>query len=370
MWLIHCKFMRILFCHENFPGSFAFMGESLARNNEVLFASLHQRRGAAIPNVRRILVRSDQQRGATSYAEIWQESVGAGKSRVAFWKKIHDDFQPDWLLYSFCGGIGFFLHEIFSDAFRVFYPALKGEHDAKSGALRDLQILPVIKSNLCFAFSEGVKKAFPNGVNNRITIIRPWLECKYLSPGHDEESEASCGKTKNLAVIDLRHCETAPMAELRAFIDKAVNMAWQVCVLLGSDCGMDFANPGVFSLRDPILKDRRKIFFAADFYFNPRVAPAAFLEPMACGCPVFYSREKSGCSSLPFCKAVSAPAWSEELLALVRRAPGRLPIYGAKACAWVKARYGDTVLVPAHIKTITEAWLRYKENFEYGLPQV
>ena len=77
--------MRILFCHQNFPGRFGFMAGSLAAdpNNEVLFASCHQRRGATVPGVRRVILRTERLRRPPreeNYAPIWCRYMLSGKS--------------------------------------------------------------------------------------------------------------------------------------------------------------------------------------------------------------------------------------------------------------------------------------------------
>ena len=82
--------MRILFFHKNFPGRFGFMAAHLAANpeNEVLFASCHQRSGAAVPQVRRVIVKPDAARRPQreeNYAQSWCAAMLSGKAATPFW---------------------------------------------------------------------------------------------------------------------------------------------------------------------------------------------------------------------------------------------------------------------------------------------
>lgn len=375
--------MRILFFHKNFPGRFGFMAAHLAANpeNEVLFASCHQRSGAAVPRVRRVIVKPDAARRPQreeNYAQSWCAAMLSGKSRYTFLERLNAEFRPHWVLSSAFGGISFFVPRAFPQAFHVFYAGLEhaprtaeGLSEAKKAEL-NMQGMQALQSRLCFAFSEDQRNLFPEALRPAVRLVTPWVDTDWMKPDasaafcHDAFAPAPGSELVSLDMQGLAADRASSLLKLVAALLGARPSCRMVLCFGGNPvrrlfeawhgglpekprgrvCLADFLRPGEY--RDLFRASTVHVCMGA----RPSPPPGR-LEAMSCGAvvmmpaPVADALLKPGENMLPF----PPGGWEEQLEAIVEALdqPDRLAAIGASARRDVVRALSPQVLVPPHV---------------------
>lgn len=389
--------MRILFFHKNFPGRFGFMAAHLAANpeHEVLFASCHQRSGAAVPRVRRVIVKPDAARRPPreeNYAQIWCGAMLSGKSRYTFLERLNAEFRPHWVLSSAFGGISFFVPRAFPQAFHVFYAGLEhaprtaeGLSEAKKAELA-MQGMQALQSRLCFAFCEEQRNLFPEVLRPAVRLMTPWVDTDWMRPGisagfqHGTFTPAPGSELVSFDMQSAAAARASSLLKLAAALLGARPSCRMVLCFGGNPvrgmfeawhgglpeslrrrvCLADFLRPGEY--RD--LFRASAIHVCAEARPSP---PPGWLEAMSCGAalmmpaPAADALLKPGENMLPF----PSGGWEEQLEAVVEALdqPDRLAAIGAGARRDIVKALSPQVLVPPHVALLLAEYEAFrKEN--------
>ncbi len=174
--------MRILFCNDSFPGHFESLATHFASDpaNEVLFASRYERRGFALPNVRRIQFRAPRERDLSARDPLvaeWTRAVDMGRQALASFTQVRNaGYVPDAVLFSAGNGVSLFVERAFPEAFRVAYLDSSFAHSADDDAESRASSLMVqgytlFECHRAYAFSSHHRDAFPQILRPSISTI-------------------------------------------------------------------------------------------------------------------------------------------------------------------------------------------------------
>lgn len=379
------------------------MAEHLAANpeNEVLFASCHQRRGATVPGVRRIILKTETRSPQEeNCAQAWCRAMLSGKGGYAFLQRINAEFRPQCVFSSASRGTTFFVQRAFPQAFHVFYAgvdnAIREPADLAEGkrAELDMQCVQILQSRLCFVFSARQREFFPAEIRANLRCVTPWVDTDWMCP--DSAAVLRCegfehAPGQELVSFDMRHFAAALAERLRELVTGllAARPACRIVACFGG-------NPmlGLFEEWRPHLPEAmrrrlhlanflplagyRDMFRAASLHVCADTAPSpvpGWLEAMSCGAalmlpapPASFVSLASGTNAFlkPGENMFTLPqAGPREQLAAILDAlnrPDRLVDLGRAARRSVVATYSPQRIVPPHVQTVLEEYERFRAS--------
>ena len=380
------------------------MAEHLAANpeNEVLFASCHQRRGATVPGVRRIILRTEAARRSPqeeNCAQAWCRATLSGKGGYAFLQRINAEFQPHWVLSSASRGATFFVQRAFPQAFHVFYAGV-GETNPQPADLAedkkaelDMQCVQILQSRLCFVFSARQRAFFPPAIRANLRCATPWVDTDWMCP--DSTAVLRCEELEHvpgqeLVSFDVRHFAAALAKDLRdLFVGLlAARPSCRVLVCFGGNPMRKLFEAWRPHLPDAMrrrlhlanflpLAEYRNMFRVTRLHVCADAAPSPLpgcLEAMSCGAALMLPAPPASFVSLASGAAFLKPGENmlplpqngpQEQLAAVLRAldrPDRLADLGFAARRSVVAAYSPQKLVPPHVETVLAEYERFRQG--------
>ncbi len=388
--------MRILFCHQNFPGRFGFMAGSLAAdpNNEVLFASCHQRRGATVPGVRRVILRTERLRRPPreeNYAQIWCRFLLSGKSGYTFLERLNAEFQPECVFSSASGGVTFFAQKAFPRAFHVFYAGVEealwpgADFTEGSRAALAMQWVQMLQSQLCFIFSERQRELFPPAVRAGLRYLTPWVDTDWMCPDSAEAvPRDGVAPAPELVSFDMRHFRLAAASDLRDLMRDLLTARpdCRIVACFGGNPAFTLFDAWRARLPQPLghrlrvvdflrPAEYRDMFRATCLHVCADASPSSlpgWREAMSCGAALMMPAADAFSDALlkPGETMLTLPRGSRQdrltaVLHPLERPEMRAAVGRAARGAVVAARSPQT-LVPPHLATVLEAYERYKSD--------
>ncbi|MEG2139829.1 MAG: glycosyltransferase [Bilophila sp.] len=199
--------MRILFIHQSFPGPFQHIATHFGAlpGTTVLFLSERHRREIRIPGVRRLLVSAPQGVASTDSAEreiLLALRRGANVAN-ALLRLQHEGFHPDIVCASAGAGSGFYVADIFPEAFRAVYAdwfytkgvnynffsrgASRSPADFAPGRVRNLcQFNALFDCDFAVTSTNWQKAQFPAAFAKSIQVLHQGIDTDFFSPAPDE----------------------------------------------------------------------------------------------------------------------------------------------------------------------------------------
>lgn len=222
--------MRILFISNYFPGDLGPLARVLAAapENEVLCASIRQRKDFVLPGVRRVRLKNCHAlfgEGQAPVSRIWEEAVQRGAGGLRSMQSLRESWgMPDIIFASLAAGAGLFAPQAFPGAFIVAY--------AESG-LKNYSLLPeelrnawalmqgvlFLQGNLCYAFSEEERRLFAPQLQGGIRLVPPCVDTDLFSRKAAEPWPGEAGPLLTLNAIGV---DGRPLAELLKSVHAAL----------------------------------------------------------------------------------------------------------------------------------------------------
>lgn len=379
--------MRILFCHENFPGRFGHLATQLAADpaHEVLFASCFQRHGVSLPGVRRVILRADRTRRAAqaqTYAAQWQQAVAAGEGFFNMLQKLAAQFQPHMVLTIASGGRTFFVRQAFAGAFHVFYCgdtlSLSAQTAPCHAASNAMQALQALQSHACFCFDAAQRALFPPQVQAHVRVIPPWVDTDMMhtaqaGPFQAEGFDYTAGQ--ELVSLDLKYLSPQKEQAVSVLLRCLLRERPQTRLVLNLSRGTGRAGLRAWCDRLPEamrrrlciadalrLEDLRDMLCAARLHICPEPAtPLLYrLEAMSCGTALLapavqpFFRPGKNMLALP----ENTEDQCRAMLAALEN-PQHCAQLGRTARQDVLATYSQQKLVPSHADCLLAAYARH-----------
>lgn len=201
---INGAIVRYLCVCQNFPGQLAPIAEALARDNgnTVFVASIRQAHDYIIPNTHRIYLKKNVCPAIKDPCGYWLRILKiAYDVRKSFETAIKQGLRPEIILVQAINGIGFFLREIFPDAFIVSYADIELEKPnwqkrESFEVYRKVQEMMFLESSLMFCRQTGQKNLFPVLLREHINLLPFFVDTDFFSP------DCRCPESKkNINVI-------------------------------------------------------------------------------------------------------------------------------------------------------------------------
>lgn len=199
--------MRILFIHPSFPGPFQHIAAQLGAmpGTTVLFLSERHRREIRIPGVRRLLVSGPRSVESTDSAEreiLLALRRGANVAN-ALLRLQREGFHPDIVCASSGAGSGFYLADIFPEAFRAVYAdwfhtkgvnytffsggTSRSPADFAPGRVRNLcQFNALGECDLAITSTNWQKDQFPACFADAIQVLHQGVDTDFFAPSPGE----------------------------------------------------------------------------------------------------------------------------------------------------------------------------------------
>lgn len=182
--------MRYLCVCQNFPGQLAPIAEALAQDNRntVFVASIRQAHDYVIPNTHRIYLKKNVCPAIKDSCGYWLRILKiAYDVRNSFETAIKQGLQPEIILVQAINGLGFFLREIFPEAFIVSYADIelgKSNWQKRESfeVYRKVQEMMFLESSLRFCRQNGQKNLFPVLLRKHIDLFPLFVDTDFFSP--------------------------------------------------------------------------------------------------------------------------------------------------------------------------------------------
>lgn len=179
--------MRILCINANYPGRLGLLAGYLAeQGHDILFAACHSRKGFSLPHVRRVLLKSGDQKVTSTQEPCvrhWQQLFSVASAAIAPLRILNSEFQPQMVLSTPAEGASFFVSNIFPQAFHAFYVLLnKGMYGPALQTQAPVQSLRILYSHKAFIFSEYEKRFLPPRLWPLLECTDPWLDTAQMDP--------------------------------------------------------------------------------------------------------------------------------------------------------------------------------------------
>lgn len=221
--------MRIFFISNYFPGDLGPLARELAAapENEVLFASNRQRKGYALPGVRRVRLKNAPLFGDAppTVPVLWEETLRRGSCGLRSLLALRDSWgAPDIIFASIAGGAGFFAPQAFPGSFLAAY----AENGLKNFSLLPsegraawllLQSALFLQADLCFAWSERQRHLFPRQLRGDIHLVAPSVDTEVFSraaaqPWLEGDAAGNGGGAGRLLTLDATGLDGDALAAL------------------------------------------------------------------------------------------------------------------------------------------------------------
>lgn len=313
---------------------------------------MRRQKDAAIPGVKHIRIIGDSLNPAFGYSETWQKCVSAGHDRFAFWQKLNKDFRPDWILYSACNGVDFFLPEAFPDSLRVFYAHDFIKDKPFGKALNDLQLIQIIKSQLCFVFSDPATPQWSKTIQEKLAYQQPWLSDNLFAepripnlPLKTLLLEIGNTDLPNLASFLSRLAKDSDISfiirneEMLKHLESKLKERIRLCVPVN-------------------LKQRLDLFRSADACLYLGNQTRTIMELMASYCPVILPDRQNFGEIGDFCHEITGKDAKSQIKTLINLINNGelLQTRAQKAQEWVRERFSASAMASGHIDAIKRAW--------------
>ena len=395
--------MRILFCNDSFPGNFEALARLLAADsaNEVLFLSMFVRKDFSIPGVSRVRLRLNRDRGGQekekdAFFLSWEKAYRVGRQTEHTLMHLRESgFVPDMILASSADGVGLFLRHAFPESFIVSYfdrPARMPETQEERGRLTAsicLQGCQLGQSNLYFLASEWQRKLFPPLLQNVVRIMPCFVDTDLFSPSAcTETQDVRWRKHDERIVFHIKDIREEHFKSSLAAIEELISLRPQchVSLCIGNKRvshvleSMAPSWPEWFRRRVSVesfasLADYRNFLCNVSVHVFPDAAVTPLHEMLecmscegclmvpahACGSTNFLLPEEN-CLEWPLSSVKSqAKAVSHAL-----DAKAHLADMGKKAREMVMLRYGQKVVLPAHIHLLKEEYESCIKRHRFG----
>ncbi len=390
--------MRILFLSESYPGREGIIAAAFAADprNEVLFASSYSRLGFTLPGVKRVLLRvarasQTQDEGKGTFEQEWARALKVGKYTLASLQSLRETgFVPDIIINASARGHGFFLSQVFPEAFVVLYPDnyffLPGAdtvYSPRGKLCQSLQGACLMHSHAVFVFYFWQKLFFPASVRESIQVAPMFVDTDFFAPeaakplpaelgGQDGECvsfsvnsvEAARAKSIWAFVMLLLHRRPGTRVLLLSANDEVRQTLQGVADRLGGP-----ETERLFVLPRLSLATYRDMLCASSAHINLGVAAVlerARLEIMSCGAllmapsmPALEHIQKSG-ENMLVCRPGNAETQYQNLAALLDDGPRLARIRKAARETALAFRYQD--VLPRHLEQIYTAYENWKQQ--------
>lgn len=383
--------MRILFISNYFPGDLGSLAHQLAASpeNEVLCASIRQRKGFALEGVRRVRLKNCHalfDEGASCVSRIWEEAVQRGAGGLRSMQSLRESWgTPDIIFASLAAGAGLFAPQAFPGAFIVAY--------AESG-LKNYSLLPeelrnawalmqgvlFLQGNLCYAFSEEERQLFAPQLQGGIRIVPPCVDTELFSC---EAAEPwAPGERGPLLTLNAIGIEGRPLAALLKTAHAALRALPQCrVVMLTENRGRSESLARAADTWEEACRSRLEVHDALPFlrYRNllassslvvcPGNGEAARRSMLQCmSCETLLMAPSDAANFLrPGVNMLGLPAddFADAVLAALREIPadGAPTAQGRMARRNVLAHFSEATVVPRHLDEVMPAWAAWaKQN--------
>ena len=390
--------MRILFLNESFPGREGVIAAAFAADpkNEVLFASSYSRLGFSLPGVKRVLLkvaRAPQQldAGKSTFDQEWNRALKVGKYTLTSLQDLRETgFVPDIIINASARGHGFFLSQVFPEAFVVLYPDnyffLPGAdtvYSPKGKLCQSLLGASLMQSHSIFVFYGWQKQFFPASVRDAIQVAPMFVDTDFFAPEAASPLPAEMGGGAGERIsFSINSVEAARAKTIWAFVMLLLHRRPQASVLLlsGNDQVRQALQEVASRLRGPeterlhllprlSLGEYRDLLCASHAHVNLGVASVlerARLEIMSCGAllmapsmPALEHIQKSG-ENMLVCRPGNAEMQYENLAALLDDKARLAAIRKAARQTALAFRYQD--VLPRHLEQILVSQQQWKKQ--------
>ncbi|WP_165078126.1 MULTISPECIES: hypothetical protein [unclassified Desulfovibrio] len=382
--------MRILFISNYFPGDLGPLARVLASapENEVLYASIRQRKDFVLPGVRRVRLKNCHalfDEGESSVSRIWEEAVQRGAGGLRSMQSLRDSWgMPDIIFASLAAGAGLFAPQAFPGAFIVAY--------AESG-LKNYSLLPeelrnawalmqgvlFLQGNLCYAFSEEERQLFAPQLQGGIRIVPPSVDTELFS--REAAGPWAPGVRAPLLTLNAIGVEGAPLAELLKTAHAALRQLPLCSVVILTENSVrslrlrhaagawEDACRNRLEVHDalPFLR-YRDLLAASSLMVCPDSGEAArrtMLQCMSCETLLMASPDaanflRPGVNML----ALPADGFADAVLTALQAIPadGSPTPQGRMARRNVLAHFSEATVAPRHLDEVMQAWAAWAKQ--------
>ena len=375
--------MRVLFISNYFPGDLGPLARVLATRpeNDVLCASIRQRKDFVLPGVRRVRLKNCHAlfgEGESSVSRIWEEVVQRGAGGLRSMQFLRESWGgPDIIFASLAAGAGLFAPQAFPDAFIVAY--------AESG-LKNYSLLPqklrnawalmqgvlFLQGNLCYAFSEEERRLFAPQLQGGIRLVPPCVDTELFSK---KAAEPWPGNGRPLLTLNAIGIEGPSLAELLKTAHLALRQLPQCrVVVLTENSARSLSLKHVADAWEDACRNRLEVYDALPFFryrdllaasslvVCPGSGEAARRVMLQCmSCETLLMATPNAASFLrPGVNMLELPAddFADAVWAALRNVPpaGHPAPQARTARQNVLAQYSEANVVPRHLEEIIQSW--------------
>lgn len=401
--------MRILFIHPSFPGPFQHIAAQLGAmpGTTVLFLSERHRREIRIPGVRRLLVSGSRSVESTDSAEreiLLALRRGANVAN-ALLRLQRDGFYPDIVCTSSGAGSGFYVADIFPEAFRAVYAdwfhtkgvnytffsggASRSPADFAPGRVRNLcQFNALSECDLAITSTNWQKAQFPACFASSIQVLHQGVDTDFFAPSPGKRFVVNdCDMSGAAELVTYSGRSLEPFRGFPQFARSlprllAARPACHVLIMAAGCKGTETASNSALSEQLAFLSagERERVHFlgfrpyeeyrrllcasTVHIYLTaPFALSSGLFEAMSCGCLLAGSdtepvREVIRHGENGFlCEFGNEVSLAETVIGLLERSSVMNPIREA-ARQTILEQYDLKKLAPQHVQLLLDAYHR------------